>query len=145
MVALETRLNSTFTPALSLQVFAQPFIATGDYGAAMEFARPGAYDFLVYGVDTGEISDGRIYPNGVGDGALSFPVPNPQFNFRALRGNAVLRWEWRPGSTLYVAWQQTRDAFEPIGDFDLGRDTHAIWTAPTDNVFLIKINYWLDP
>jgi hypothetical protein len=145
VVAMEGRLNYTFTPGLSLQVFAQPFIATGAYGPAMEFARPNTFDFLVYGEETGEIADGRIYPDGFYAGAPSFAVPQPDFNVHSLRGNAVLRWEWRPGSTLYVAWQQTRDGFEPIGDFDLGRDVDAIFSARADNVFLVKINYWLNP
>jgi hypothetical protein len=62
-----------------------------------------------------------------------------------LRGNAVLRWEWRPGSTLYVAWQQLRDSFEQVGDFDLTRDQRQLWRARPDDVLVIKINYWLNP
>ena len=89
--------------------------------------------------------DGRIYPNGTGEGALSFPAPQPDFNFRSLRGNAVLRWEWRPGSTMYLAWQQNRSDFQPFGDFDLGRDADGVFAAAPDNVFLIKVSYWLNP
>lgn len=145
VVALEGRLNYTFTPGLSLQVFAQPFIAAGGYGAPMEFARPNGFEFLVYGEDTGAVVDGRIYPDGFYEGAPSFAVPRPDFNVRSLRGNAVLRWEWRPGSTMYVAWQQTRQGFEPIGDFDFRRDVDAVFSSRADNVFLVKINYWLNP
>ena len=145
VVGLETRLNYTFTPALSLQVYAQPFIASGDFGAPKELARPRTFQFRVYGEDVGEVVDGRIYPNGRGEGALSFAAPQPDFNFRSLRGNAVLRWEWRPGSTMYVAWQQTRSDFQPFGDFELGRDTEGVFGAAPDNVFLIKVSYWLNP
>jgi hypothetical protein len=147
VMALETRLNYTFTPTLSLQVYAQPFIASGDFGAPKELARPGSYEFLVYGEDVGQVVDGRIYPNGTGTGAgaLSFAVPQPDFNFRSLRGNAVLRWEWRPGSTMYLAWQQNRADFQPFGDFDLSRDADGVFGAAPDNVFLLKVSYWLNP
>jgi len=144
-VALETRLNYTFTPALSLQVYAQPFIASGDYGPSKQLARPRSFEFLVYGQDIGEVVDGQIYPNGRGTGALSFPVVEPDFNLRSLRGNAVLRWEWRPGSTLYLAWQQNRSDFQPFGDFDFSRDADGLFSAAPDDVFLIKVSYWLNP
>ena len=91
----------------------QPFIATGAFGPAMEFARPRSFEFLTYGKDVGVIQNGRIYPNGTGTGAVSFAVPQPDFNVGSLRGNAVVRWEWRPGSTMYFAWQQTRSDFTP--------------------------------
>ena len=144
-VALEARLNYTFTPALSLQVYAQPFIASGDFGAPKQLARPRTFDFEVFGEDVGEVVDGRIYPNGRGEGALSFAAPQADFNVRSLRGNAVLRWEWRPGSTMYVAWQQTRSDAEAFGDFDLRRDVDGLFGAQPDNVFLVKVSYWLNP
>ena len=128
-LSLDTRVNYTFSPTLSLQVFAQPFIATGKFGAAKEFAEPGTFDFLQYGRDVGEIIDGRIYPNGPGPNAVSFAVPQPDFNVGSLRGNAVLKWDWRPGSTMYLAWQQTRDSFSPIGDFALRRDLDTLFGA----------------
>jgi hypothetical protein len=142
---VNTRVNYTFTPALSLQVYMQPFIATGDYGPPKEFAAPGKYDFLVYGEDVGEIADGRVYPTGQSSGGPSFALPAPDFNVRSLRGNAVMRWEWRPGSTLYVAWQQTRSDFEPIGDFGFGRDLGNIFSTSPDNIFLVKLSYWFNP
>lgn len=67
---------------------------------------------------------------------------NPDFNYRSLRGNAVLRWEWRPGSTLYLVWQQNRSGSEPFGDFAFDRDAGAIFRQHADNVFLVKMSYW---
>jgi hypothetical protein len=72
-------------------------------------------------------------------------VPNRDFNLRSLRGNAVLRWEWRAGSTLYVAWQQSRANEVAVGDFDFWRDRRALFGTRPDNIFLLKINYWLNP
>jgi hypothetical protein len=58
----------------------------------------------------------------------------------------VLRWEWRPGSTLYVAWQQARANYATgVGDFDFGRDQAALFDARPDNVFVLKMNYWFTP
>jgi hypothetical protein len=146
-LALDTRLNYTFSPGLSLQVYAQPLIASGAFGLPKEFAAPRTFDFLVYGRDVGEIDaeEGVVYPAGRGPDAVSFPLPQQDFNIRSLRGNAVLRWEWRPGSTLFVAWQQTRSGFERIGDFNLRRDTNALFDAAPDNILLVKLSYWLNP
>ena len=145
VLAINTRVNYTFSPGLSLQVFMQPFIATGDFGPPKEFAAPGTFDFLEYGKDIGEIANGRVYPTGQASGGPSFELPAPDFNVRSLRGNAVMRWEWRPGSTLYLAWQQTRNDFEPIGDFSTGRDLGALFGAAPDNIFLVKVSYWFNP
>ncbi|CAN5890233.1 hypothetical protein BH23GEM7_BH23GEM7_18690 [soil metagenome] len=149
-LSIQTRLNVTFTPALSLQVFAQPFISSADFGAPAQLRAPRSYDFLVYGRDVGAVDrldDGsfRIFPEGREGLASPFVLSDRDFNLRSLRGNAVLRWEWRPGSTLYLAWQQTRDDFAPLGDFDLGRDRAALFSARPDNVLVLKVNYWLNP
>ncbi len=120
---IETRLNYTFSPLLSLQLYAQPFIAAADFGSPKELAAPRTFEFRPY--------------NGA--------VADRDFNLRSLRGNAVLRWEWRPGSTLFLAWQQTRENFRPIGDFGLSRDLDALFTTPADNILLLKVTYWLNP
>lgn len=116
-LSMNTRLNLTFTPDLTLDVFAQPFISTGRYTRFKEFAAPRTVDKVVYGEDTGTITaadgagaaDGRSYtvdPDGDGP-AASFSFADPTFNFRSLRGNAVLRWEFIPGSTLYLSGPRT--------------------------------------
>ncbi len=123
-VSLVTRLNYTFTPDLSFELYAQPLVSNGDYGTPREFQRPREYDFKTYGEDIGTISqsDNRylIDPDGEGP-ARSFTVTDRSFTTRSLRGNAVLRWEYRPGSTLYVVWQQDRLNDEPMTDFEARR------------------------
>ena len=144
-LALQMRVNYTFTPGLSLQVFAQPFIAAGDFGAPKEFAAPGQYEFLVYGKDIGDIENGLIYPEGRNAGGVSFEEPDPDFNVRSLRGNAVLRWEWRPGSTMYLAWQQTRSDFQPLGEFSVRRDVKGVFASAPDDILLLKVSWWFNP
>ncbi len=111
-LSMDTRLNVTFTPDLSLELYAQPFIASGDYGALKELKAPGTFDFLRYGIDAGQVTvdedgDSTVDPDGAGP-AESFTIGNRDFNRVSLRGTGVLRWEWRPGSTLFFVWQQNR-------------------------------------
>lgn len=149
-LAMTTRVNVTFTPSLSLEMFAQPLLASGNYTQFGEFAAPRLLRKLAYGQGLGTITSGgstpsSIYivdPDGAGP-ASSFVIPNPNFNLRSLRGTAVLRWEYLPGSTAYLVWTQTRNNQAPIGTLDFGRDGAALSAAHPDNIFLLKISYWL--
>jgi hypothetical protein len=148
-VSMDTRLNVNFTPELSLELFAQPFISSGDYGTLRELRAPRTYEFLDYGQDVGDVSydaSTRRYtvdPDGTGP-AASFTVANRDFTTRSLRGNAVLRWEYRPGSTLFLVWQQSRAATGTEGDFAFGREAGNLFDAKPDNFFVVKLNYWLN-
>ena len=158
-LSLETRVNLTFSPTLSLQLYVEPFISTGDYGALKEFRAPGTFDFLEYGEEAGTVArdvEGRYDVDPDGDGpAAAFQVSDPDFSYRSLLGNAVLRWEWRPGSTLFFVWQQRRInsvtgqgqiGTQPlVGAFDFRRDTEDMFAVAPDNIFMIKVNYWLNP
>jgi hypothetical protein len=75
-------------------------------------------------------------------GTANFTFRNPDFNFRSLRGNAVLRWEYRPGSTLFLVWQQQRAGSQEFGDFSLSRDAGAVFNTRPDNIFVMKVSYW---
>jgi len=144
-LSLDTRVSWTFTPRLSLQLFAQPFLATGDYSRFKELREPRKWGWDVYGEDTGTVSeDGSFYtidPDGTGP-AEPFSLGNPDFNIRSLRGNAVLRWEYRPGSSVYLVWQQRRYHRAPTGEFDGQEDVDALFNTPSENVFALKVSYW---
>jgi len=146
-LSIETRLNITFTPNLTLELFAQPFIASGDYGQIMELRAPGTFEFNRYGIDGGQVQvdadgDATVDPDGVG-AAEEFTVYNRDFNRVSLRGTGVIRWEWRPGSTLFLVWQQSRSDDYGDGDFDFTRDSDAMWAAKADNIFMLKATYWI--
>ena len=148
-LSMDTRLNVTFTPALSLELYAQPFIASGQYARLKEFAAPRVGEKLVYGEDIGTVfvRDGerRVFevdPDGAGP-AEAFVVNDPSFTIRSLRGNAVLRWEYRPGSTIFLVWARSRSDAVDAGRLDFSRDARAVFTGPAENIFLIKVNYWL--
>ena len=150
--AIDTRVEITFTSKLALQSYIQPFVAVGSYQAFKEFTTPSEYDFAVYGQDRGTIVAGTnasgapiytIDPDDAG-AAAAFNISNPNFNSHSLRGNAVLRWEYRPGSALFFVWQQTRSGLEREFAFDAGRDVGAIFRESPTNVFMIKAAYWLN-
>jgi Domain of unknown function (DUF5916) len=83
-----------------------------------------------------------IDPDGAGP-AAPFTIGNQDFNFRSLRGTGVLRWEYRPGSTLYFVWTQERSGSDQFGDFDFNRDRSALFRDRPTNVFQIKGTYWI--
>ena len=147
-ISLDTRLNWTFTPNLTLQLYAQPFIASGNYTSFREFAAPRSSHKLVYGRDIGTIAyDGpsntyEVDPDDAGSTG-SFTFSNPDFTDTSLRGTAVLRWEYRPGSTLYFVWTQQRSGEDPDGDMAFGSAVRAIGRDQATNVFQIKATYWI--
>jgi hypothetical protein len=125
-VQMTGRLNYTVTPTLSLQFYGQPFVSAGNYTDWRELsqARAARYDDRY-----------KAFTQG---GNLS------GFNFKQFRSNSVVRWEYRPGSTLFFVWQQgrTEDATDP-GSFQFRRDYSTLFGAHPQNTFLIKGSYWL--
>lgn len=152
-LVFETRLSWTFSPTTSIELFAQPLIASGDYFDFKEFDAPRAGDFSIYGRDRGTVTEAApaspgapstivIDPDGTGP-ATTMEFGNPDFNFRSLRGNAVFRWEFKPGSVVYVAWAHNRAASLAQGDFRFGRDFSGMFETVPDNVFLVKASFWI--
>jgi hypothetical protein len=152
-LSIDTRFNATFTPTLTLELFAQPFLASGDYQAFTEFAAPRAIAMREFGRDVGTVTGVRgdeetrpslyrIDPDAAGP-AAPFTIRNPNFNVRSLRGTAVARWEYKPGSTLFLVWTQQREGSAAFGDFDVGRDRAALFRDRPTNILQIKATYWL--
>jgi hypothetical protein len=123
--AFTFRVNYTLTPNLSIQTYAEPFVSAGAYSD---------YKTLVNG-RAAEYKD-RYRSYAYDDSA--------DFNIRSFRTTNVLRWEYRPGSSLFVVWQQNRSGVDDVGNFDFGRDFGGVFSAPAHNVFLVKLSYWLN-
>lgn len=138
------RLNWTFTPNLSLQLYLQPFLAVGQYDEFKELARPKKYEYNIFGEGASTViyadETYTVDPDGPGP-ASKFSFSNPDFNYKSLRGTMVLRWEYHPGSILYFVWTQNRADYSNPGHFNFTRDIGDLLTAPGDNIFLIKISY----
>jgi hypothetical protein len=150
--ALTARLDYTFTPTLSLQLYAQPFGSAGEYSDFMEVKTPRgerfADRFRIFSpaeiAEKSATNHERRYEVDVdGDHTPDFTFANPDFNVRQLRSNAVLRWEYRPGSTLFVVWSQGRTDDTVEGDFSLRNDTQRLLEAPGTHTLLVKLSYWL--
>jgi hypothetical protein len=150
--SLDTRINTTFTPNLTVELFAQPFLASGRYTSFKEFAEVKSRRMNFFGrdngstvtanVDRGTVTGYTVDPDGAG-AAAPFTFANPDFNLRSLRGTSVLRWEYRPGSTLFFVWTQQREGFDQFGDFNFSRDRSALFRDRPTNVFQVKATYWI--
>ena len=124
--SITIRANYTLTPNLSLQVYAEPFTSTGSYADYKELRDGRATDYAQ-----------RYMPYAF-DSDADFKV----FSFRTTN---VLRWEYRPGSTLFVVWQQRREGDGLTGPFAMGRDYDHVFSTPSANAVLVKVAYWLNP
>jgi hypothetical protein len=142
-LALETRLNFTLKPDLNLELYAQPFAASGRYFDFGELAEARGLLLRTYGTQgttAVELPDGSLQ---VTDGADTFTIPNRDFNLRSFRSTLVLSWEWRPGSTLFLVWQQSRARELDQGTRSNLGDLFGSVTAAGDNFFALKMTYWL--
>jgi hypothetical protein len=144
------RLNLAVTPDLTVQYYGSPFISMGHFTAYKRATDPlaeaNADRYHLFG--TGEIAydpDANTYEVTEAGGGPSYSFPNPDFSFRQFRSNLVVRWEWKPGSSLYVVWSQGRTGSVPSWDPSLGSNWKALWQTRPDNVFLVKLSYWLSP
>jgi hypothetical protein len=142
-ISANIRLNWTFTPRLSLQLYLQPLLSHGDYFRFKELARPGSFDFKPFSADEIIHSNGeyKIDPDAAGP-AESFSFDNPDFDFKSLRGNAVLRWEYKPGSTMYFVWTQNRWDDHLDEPWAFGKSVSRLADTRSDNIFMVKATYW---
>lgn len=148
VVSFSIRFNMNLTPDLSIQYWGQPFFASGKYDKYKVITNPKAEQFsdrfqlltpgqLVYN-PTDEIY--TIDENQDGTEDYSFDQPN--FNFNEFLSNLVVRWEYLPGSTIYLVWSQSRDYSDSIGDFNFKREFQNLFNGNhPNNVFLLKLSY----
>ncbi len=124
-VAMTLRANYTMSPTLSFQSYAEPFVSAGKYGRFRELTDGRNADYVR-----------RYQPFAYAD--------NADFNFHSFRTTNVLRWEYKPGSALFVVWQQGRQERGERGDFRFGRDFKDLFATPSRDVFLVKFSYWFN-
>jgi hypothetical protein len=121
---ITTRFNFTITPNMTLQFYGMPYVTAGKYTNYREVVDPHAPNY-----------NDRFAPYDYSD--------NLDFNFREFNSNLVFRWEYSPGSTLFLVWSRGASQFdEEYGEFNAGQDLNNLFSAPGDNTFLVKINKW---
>jgi uncharacterized protein DUF5916 len=144
------RANLAITPELTVQYYGSPFIGTGRYTSFKQatdtLAQANADRFHLYG--PGEIAyreADNAYVVTEAGGAPAYTFANPDFSFRQFRSNLVARWEWKPGSSLYLVWSQGRTASASNWVPSFATNWDQLWSTPPDNVFLVKVSYWFSP
>jgi len=146
-VSMIVRLNLSLTPDLTVQFYGMPFISAGKYSRFKMITQPRVKKwgerYHLLGDD--EISyDERVGAHQVDenrDGQVDYSFRNPDFNFLQFRSNLVLRWEYRPGCTLFLVWSQSRTDYGCSGLLDFGSDFSSLFSTKPDNVFLLKLSY----
>jgi len=130
-MSVNWRLGYTFTPTTTLQIYASPFVSKGTYSDIRETADPYAAEY-----------EARYKPYA--DPAVA---DDPGcFNFQQFRSNVVFRWEYRPGSTLFLVWSQGREGSAPVeGTQSFRDDLGDLFARRADDTFLVKVSYWLTP
>jgi hypothetical protein len=152
----ELRFNYTFKPDLTLDFYGEPFAASGRYLSFGELAAAGTRTIRRYGTDGTVVTplpDGGLrVVDGLEEGRQGVPgdretfvLRGRDFNVRSFRSNVVLRWEWRPGSTLYLVWQQDREEDDAIGRRASLSDMFGSLGTRGDNFFAVKASLWLSP
>jgi len=142
------RLNYTITPELTVEYYGQPFVSAGKYTGYKLTTNTHAARFVDrYQILTDNHVAYDLINNIVNfdenlDGLTDYSATNPDFNFRQFRSNLVLRWEYLPGSTLFLVWSQSRTSTAPDGTFIYGDDMKDLFGIMPHNVFLLKFSYW---
>jgi hypothetical protein len=127
LLSFTSRLNYTATTTFSLQCYAEPFITTGRYFRVRELADARAAEY-----------ENRFRP-------YALNTDDASFNIKELHASAVARWEYRPGSTVFLVWTQGREQEDrDPGSFLPARDLRNLFSARPNNTFLVKASYWLN-
>src|SRR6185503_9651830 len=135
-------------PTLTLQIWAQPFVSAGHYVDYKRVSNPRAARFAdrleVFGNDRLIRSpEGDVSVDLDRDGTADFDLGDPDFTYLSFRSNTVLRWEYRPGSTLFLVWQHGRSEGSSEGQFQLSQNLRDLFGASSENTLLVKVNYWI--
>lgn len=142
------RLNYTLNPELTLEYYGQPFVSAGKYSEFKRITETDAEEFkgryyIFSGDEIVYSEENNMYSIDENtDGTMDYSFGNPDFNFRQFLSNLVIRWEYLPGSTLYLVWSQGRTSTGSSGVFSYGEDMKELFGTVPHNVFLLKFSYW---
>ena len=145
-LSMTMRINWTLKPTLSVQLYAQPFVAAGSYSRFKEVVDPRAKEFYDrFRIYDDEINcvNGQCEVDLDNDGLTDFSFNQPDFNFSEIRSTLVIRWEYKPGSVLFFAWQHGRSVTRSDGSFNWRDDLSNVLSTAADNTLLVKVNYWI--
>ena len=136
------RIDYNITPELSLQYYASPFASVGKYSAFKEVTNPRAEFYADrFSLLNTEYSN-NDYQVGARDGIPAYSINNPDFTFNQFRSNLVFRWEYRPGSQVFLVWGNERTGWRNDSSSKVGDAISQLKSVIPNNIFLVKLNYW---
>ena len=148
IVRMSVRLNYNITPDLTIQYWGQPFLAAMDYSRYKMVTNPQAesledrYHLYTDSEIQYNEEENSYYVDENNAGTHTYSFSNPDYNYDEFLSNLVARWEYRPGSIIYLVWSQTRNYYDPTGSFAVDQNLDNLYTAEKPyNVFLIKFTY----
>lgn len=146
---LSFRVDFAASPNLTLQYYGAPFVSAGRFSDYRRVVAPRAKRYAdrfarLGGTATFDAHSGQFEVDENGDGSVDYAFSDPDFNVREFNSNFVLRWQYSPGSSLYLVWSQNRSSYAPDGRFELDHDLDQLFGREPHDVFLIKINRWFD-
>jgi hypothetical protein len=139
--------NFNITPDLTIQYFGSPFISSGAY---TNFKMVTDASAKTYSNRTHQYTDNEISYNTSNniyeidenqDGTIDYTFEKPDFNFKQFQSNLVIRWEFTPGSMLFLVWTQNKTDYDGLGTFDFSHDMDQLFSTTPTNVFMIKLSY----
>ena len=146
---LDIRLDFSLTPDLTVQLYASPFVSTGRYGRFKRITDPRAAAFtdrfvLFDGAQLGrDPASDRFAVDEDRDGAVNYRFRNPDFDVREFNSNLVIRWQYRPGSAIFLVWSQLRDDSRLVReDSSFSRQLDQLFSVPAEDVVLLKLSKW---
>jgi hypothetical protein len=143
--SMSLRINYNITPDLTIQYWGQPFVATGEYSDYKYITNSKADvltdRYMLYSENQISNDTENYYIDENVDGQTDYQFRKPDFNVKEFLSNLVVRWEYRPGSTVYLVWSQTRNHYENDGSFDIANDVEKLFNEGADNIFLVKFSY----
>ncbi len=144
---MSLRIDYSITPELTVQFYGAPFIAAGEYGKFKRVTDPMAAKYGDRYRSLGELDaegEGYYLVDEDDDGEDDYYFYDPNFNIQDFNSNLVIRWAYSPGSSIYLVWSQARFHYDQHGEFALGNDMSELFDVEPHNVFLLKINRWIN-
>ena len=142
---LTIKVQANITPDISFQFYGSPFTSTGSFEnfktAADTKSRTYLERFRVFEPDEISYNDRRYTVNREG---MNYAFNNPDFSFNEFRSNLVARWEYMPGSTLYLVWEHRMSNNDNRYVSGWGQNLDHLFGLPATNTFMVKLNYWFN-
>jgi hypothetical protein len=139
------RFNYNITPDISVQYYGSPFISNGKYNDFKKATNTHSgnitdryHSYTDQEISLDELKNTYI----ISEGVAYYTFGNPDFSFRQFRSNLVARWEYRPGSTIYLVWENNRNSRESDYFSSLSYNLNELFGVQPTNVFMMKISFW---